>query len=650
MNISRKQLEYFVEIKEFSLKILIDAFTNLGYEVEKVLTFGDVFGVKFGRIIQCQKHPNADNLFLLKVLTDGVEYDVVCGGKNVAVDKIVAHAIPGAKIGNVILKPKELRGIVSYGMILSVSELGNFNPNLVEEEEKDNIHIFDDKQDLTLDPVEVLELRDVVFDLTILPDRQYASSYREIAREMAAYLEVEFGNVNIPFLPKDLDENEYEEPKIILKENAFRVNVVHAELTNNGKTKQFIKNVLYKANIQPKNTIEDVLLYVRLLKGTVCYLFDRLTKVTLDGRTLNDVDLFTDNLLHNKDKNVSFVAIATKEKVDLTHEKNINFPTGILNSRGSLHASTRIASIIKYGVQCNYIEAISLKGFVKTKIEKHSNNIIKMHNSFIYNYLGKKTNLKLSFEKMEKIGLIKTKDDWIIPFYRPDITTKQDLVEEVMRFYGINEIEEKEPKLMRKIPKVNKKKEAYKMIANHLSHHSLHEVKTYHLLSRNNNERHNIWNDKNPLYLRSDYSVKYDTLRSSLLYSLIDVYKYNYRKEYQDLGFFELSNIYLDNKENYNLGIIIDDRFGKDPAIIVKEFALLTLESLDVKIEHFKFRSIEDNNFNPNNSLKIIHRGKEIGMVGELHPSLLRLHKFIRLDKIKTRLFYAELNLERILK
>ncbi len=650
MFISKKQLSRFLETEAVTTDQLVEALTNLAYEVEQVIKYDNISGVKFGKIISCIKHPNADTLSLLEVDTDGKIYTVVCGGANAAKGQIVAHAIPGSRVGELIMAPKVLRGIESAGMILSISEIGGIDKSLVEEEEKENIYVFAKDQDMSLDPADVIGLKDEIIEVNILPDRQYASSYREIARELSAYLGINFGNVTIPYLPKELDDSEYSEPKIILGKNAIKINVLFAHLTGVGKTEQFIKNTLYAAKIQPTDTFNDILIYVRLLKGNVTYVFDFLKEIKLDGSKLNEIDIFADGLMHNKTNKITLVGIASDEKANVVKLAKVNYPMGISNTKGTKFANVQLAAIVKYGFECGYIDKISPKAFIKVLQESKESKIIKMEKQFITQYIGEKIPLHEVLIKLAKIRIIVDKGNWFVPYDRVDLETKQDLIEEIVRFYGINKINPILPKIIKKPPQINLKKEAFQNVSKLLINLGINEAKTYQLVTKEQAEKYNLWDLKTYSQLREDYSAENNTLQTSLMFGLIEVYKYNYRKEYKDIAFFEFANIFDHEVPNYSVGIIIDDIKYEDPALALKEMVLRIIELIAPNSKKIDFLELDIALFNKFNAVAIEVNHQTVALIGELHPSLLREHKFIRIDKVKQKLYYAEINIEKLLK
>ena len=117
-------------------------------------------------------------------------------------------------------------------------------------------------------------------------------------------------------------------------------------------------------------------------------------------------------------------------------------------------------------------------------------------------------------------------------------------------------------------------------------------------------------------------------------------------KKKKDIRIFEINNIYSD-KENltYNLGLLHDSKINEEePLLASKKLLLETLKLFNIEIPLVEFKKMKDNTvFNPYASANVFYQGKKIAIIGELHPKILREYKYIRLDKIKERLFYFEL-------
>ena len=274
MKYSIKELFKYINSDIPTKDNLVDLFTDLAYEVEDIISANKISGVKIGQTLECIPHPNADTLSYCKVKTEETIYDVVCGGENIATGQVIAHALPGSQVGDITLQVKELRGIKSAGMILSISEIGNFDPKLVDDKTKEEIVVFQEDVNTKSDPASLVDMDTDIFDLSILPDRQYALNYLNMAKEMAAFMHVEF---NIPEIK--LNPTLLEIPKINSKyDSCFGAKIKLTE----GLTKQDIKTLLYFDGIKPTMTINDIFEYVRIITGSKIVLDENVIKSISD--------------------------------------------------------------------------------------------------------------------------------------------------------------------------------------------------------------------------------------------------------------------------------------------------------------------------------------------------------------------------------
>lgn len=637
------ELNRLVDISDKSREELIDIFTSLAFEVEEIYPAADVDGIRLTKVENCVKHPEADKLNHLQSTIDGNTMDVVCGGKNIATGQIVAHAAPGSRVGELTMAPKELRGIVSNGMILSIGEIAGVSKNLIEDEEAGNITVFPENTSLDQDPIKLLGLDGDVIDLSILTDRQYAANYFAMARDVAAFTGKEF-NFDIEEVERDGETNSTVELGS-LANSVFATNVV---INKDAKTPLWIKKVLYHAGIKPTNNIEDISIYSMLMTGAMTYIVDRNSTFKLDDRKLNEFDIFETSALQTENSEVAFVTIGSDKRANFVNERNLN---PVYGSRMIKGTNTEAAELTT-----RFVLAVAKKaGFLVSASTTVGSNIIndrvfEIEDSYIYGYLGKEFNIDEVAVKLERLGFKKQGTSYTAPSYRKDIDFKADIVEEIARIYGVENIEATSYEVTSDFVTPEPHKEALINISSELIKYGLAEVKTYQLASEKEAKDNNIWGMDKFVQLREDYSVEYNTLQTSLLGGLIDSYKLNHRNDKEDIRLFELGNIFHNEEPVYSLGIIHDEKaYEEEPILFTKELVLRAIESMGLNVDQITFESNEHNTFNPFVSSKILYNNSTIGLIGEIHPSILREHKFIRLDKIKAKLYYAELKIEKLL-
>ncbi len=637
------ELNRLVNIQDKSRDELINIFTGLAFEVEEIYPAANVDGLRMTIVENCVKHPEADKLNYLQSTIDGNTMDVVCGASNIATGQVVAHAIPGSRVGEITMAPKELRGITSNGMIVSMSEITGLPKTIIEDDESPNIVVFPEGTTIDQDPIKVLGLEGDVIDLSILPDRQYAANYFAMARDVAAYIGEDY-NLEIDEVEREgsIDSN------VTLGELANSIYVTNVVIDREAKTPMWIKKVLYHAGIKPMNNIEDLSIYAMLMTGAMTYIVDREDEYKLDDRKLNNLDIFETNALQTENNEVAFVTIGSDKRANFVNEKNLNKVYGSRAIKGTNTEAAELTSafIISAGVKA---------GFIKTASATISETIIndrefEIEESYIYGYLGKEINLNEVSEKLERLHIFKDENIYTIPSYRKDIEYKADVVEEIARIYGVENIEAKSYEVTSDTVAPEVHKEALINITDELPKYGFAEIKTYQLISEEEAQKNNIWNMDKLVQLREDYSVEYNTLQTSLLSGLIESFKQNHRNDKEDIRLFEIGNIFHNELPVYSLGIIHDERMNEEePILATKELVLRSIESLGVSLDNITFESNEHPTFNPFISSSIKYNGEVIGLIGEIHPSILREHKFIRLDKVKAKLYYAELQLEKLL-
>ncbi len=636
------ELNKYVDIQNKSKDEIIDIFTALAYEVEEIYPAAQVEGVRLAKTFDRVKHPNADTLSFLKTEVDGEMVEVVCGASNIDSNMIVAHAVPGSKVGEMTMAPKELRGIVSNGMIVSIAEITGVSKDIIEEPERENIVVFPEGTDLNQNVVDLLGLKGDVIDLSILPDRQYAASYYAMAREVATYIGQEY-----KFDIKDVERTLENNSTVTLGAEANSVYATNVTIKEGVKTPMWMKVILYHAGIKPSDNIEDVSKYAMLMTGAMTFIVDRSNEYKLDDRKLNEFDIFESTALNTSSTEAAFVTIGSDKRANFVNEKNIN---KVFGSRAIKGTNTEAAELTaKYAIalamEAGFIEAAS-----ETVSDKKENvRTFELEDSYIFNYLGTEFNLEEVSNKLSQLGIMKEGNVYTVPSYRKDIEFKADIVEEIARIYGVENIEAKSYEITSDSVTPEPHKEALINITDELPKYGFAETKTYQLITKEEAKKNNIWNMDKFIQLREDYTVDYNHLQTSLLSGLIESFKLNHRNDKEDIRLFEIGNIFHNELPVYSLGILHDEKINEEePILATKELVLRSIESLGVNLDQIIFESIEHKTFNPFVSSTIKYNGEVIGLIGEIHPSILREHKFIRLDKVKAKLYYAEIQLEKL--
>jgi phenylalanyl-tRNA synthetase beta chain len=592
MKISYNWLKQFIKIDWESEKTAA-LLTDLGLEVEIVDIFetikGGLKGVVVGHVLECAQHPNADRLKVTKVdIGDGNIVQIVCGASNVA----AGLKVPVATIGTMlydkegvgfVIKKGKIRDVESFGMICAEDELGLGNSH-------DGIMILDNNLLAGTAAANVFEIEsDEVFEIGLTPNRADAMSHMGTARDLRAGL-IQKG-INTELITPSISDFRVDKRtlKIDVEVVDNKLCARYCGLTISGLTVKespdWLQNRLKSIGINPKNNIVDATNYVLHDLGQPLHAFDAAkisgkiivktlaagTKfVTLDGieRSLHQEDLMICDdkgplciagVFGGKDSGVSekttsiflesayFDAVSirkTAKRHTLSTDASFRFERGI-DSNITAYALKRAAILIKEiaggEITSDIVEIFS------TKIEdfpvflnfEKTNKLIgqTLPKEVIKNILAS-LEIKVNSETEKGLGLI-------IPSYRVDVQREVDVIEEILRVYGYNNIDF--TKKLNATVANSGRNEDYKVqniIANQLNANGFHEMMAnslttaeYVKLSENLKESFNV-TMLNPL------SNDLATMRQSMLFSGLEAVSYNINRRNADLKLFEFGKTY----------------------------------------------------------------------------------------------------------
>ena len=561
-----------------------EIFLQLGYEVEEVLPIKNAFDIVITKTLSCVKHPNADTLSLLTVLHEGKEIEVICGGDNVKANQMVVYAPVGSVVNGVTLEAKELRGIVSHGMILSLSEIINIPRELIPEDEKHNIVEINNRslENYSIDQFYEENFIDgYVFDLSILNDRAYANSHTMIAKEIAAFKNFEFSAFLHSATKSSLATNIKKE-NISYDKKVTSLQTVTINFNENPKPPLSIKIPLYFSRIKITNSIEDVLNFMLIINGVSVYLMDPSSNIGLVNKELifdekkfniytSSNILTTEKLNEIEDKELFLAAFSTDDKENPLVIKDINQIHGLLHTKGSNSHLVNITlrQVIKLLTKFGYVDYYSqIVAFIKNEPVTLTISLKK-----VKQIIGFEFDLSRVLKVLGKLNFgIEAEGDnlnVVIPSYRNDIVSTQDFVEEIVRVIGTEKL----------VPSVNiprgktkpnedPRNQVIEFFNIYLLNFHMYEARTYYLVDEHNFEKYNLFDIKNGLKLKEEFSFKNNFYRSSMMFSLIDAYVSNYRKNNSErtIALFESANIFAEEYEGLHGGIIIDDLFSRDLA------------------------------------------------------------------------------------
>jgi len=600
MKISYNWLKQFLQT-DWEVNKTSELLTDLGLEVEGVETIesikGSLEGVVVGEVLTCVQHPNADRLKLTTVdLGSGDPVQIVCGAPNVA----VGQKVPVATIGTMLyddsgsgfkIKKGKIRGEESHGMICAEDELGLGASH-------DGILILDDKLKSGTKAADVFNIEvDQVFEIGLTPNRADAMSHYGVARDFRAGL-IQHG-INLELITPSVSDFQVDERRLRIdievskKELAPRycgISIVDVEVKD---SPEWIQNRLKSIGITPKNNIVDITNYVLHELGQPLHAFDAekiegnkvLVKTLESGTKFTSLD-GVERELHSEDIMICDAASnplciagvfgginsGVTEKTTSIFLESAYFDPVFIRKTAKRHALNTDASFrFERGIDINFTKyalkraAILIKEYSNGKIasdvmdfypEKMEDFQVFLSYENAFRLIGQEIDketiknilasleIKISSETEGGIGLT-------IPSYRVDVQREADIIEEILRVYGYNNIKFSH-KLNSSIS-FNNNKDIYleNIIANQLSSLGFNETMAnsltkegYISLSKNLKTEFNV-SMLNPL--SNDLKV----LRQSLLFSGLESISYNLNRKNNSLKLYEFGKTYHKYEHGY---------------------------------------------------------------------------------------------------
>jgi phenylalanyl-tRNA synthetase beta chain len=679
-------LKEYIEI-ELPPQQIAKIMTLAGLEVDSIendtLNFEKVV---IGHVLEVAPHPNADKLRVAKV-TDGIEnFQVVCGAENCRAGMKTALALIGATLkfpdGEVFkIKKSKIRGVESFGMLCSGAELGITDDALGILEFAEHMKVGADVGALYSDPL---------FEVSLTPNLNHAANLIGIARELSAA-------TGLPLkLPRIEVKEEQEKAQIGIeiadKENCphYAARIVEGIIPQ--ESPEWLKKRLIGCGIRPSFPAVDITNYVLLETGQPLHAFNldaiegkvvvrraqnQETFKTLDGkeRTLSD-----EMLVIADDKHTLAIAgvmggEASEVKADTSRiliESAYFRPQSIRRTSKALGLSTDASRRFERGVDPNGIKAAVdraamllhdvfgakvLKGIVDVQTQVTPERRIKCRLGKVNGLIG----LNLSLSEVEAhLQRLNFKTEWdgeetllvTVPTYRVDITSEVDLVEEVARMVGYENIPRKAPRYKSSSLPHNPYYVFEKEIRERLIGAGLQEFMTCNLIGPSMLEtvpdpkmaKEGVVQVINPT------SIEQSILRTSLSQGLLHAVKFNWDRESQTIAAFEVGKVHFKAEGGYQepliAGIVLAGKnnpyhfSSKAPKVDFYDLKGIIENLLDgLNIRRYTFRSSNIETFHSGRQALIQIDWVDVGSLGEIHPSIQR-----KLD-IPERIYFAELNL-----
>lgn len=700
MKISYNWLNDFLKT-DLSIEKLADLLTDIGLEVEGLTATGvkkeDLNGFVVGKVVSCEKHPNADKLSLTQVdIGSGELQQIVCGAPNIT----EGLTVPVATIGTVIkddkgnqftVKKAKLRGESSNGMICSKKELriGNDESGIWEMDDE-----FSAGQLLS----DVIETNsDTLIEIGLTPNRADAMSHLGVARD--AYAAMKARKIKAEFFaPKTQDfpiSKNVNPINIEVKDTDLcpRFTGVYIKDVQVKDSPNWLQDRLKTIGITPKNNIVDATNYILHSLGQPLHAYDsdKLSgnKIIVDSAKGNEKIETLDNetreinkkelLIYDAEKPIGIAGVMGGLETSVSNStKNIFIESAYFNSisvrkTAKAHGINSDSSFrFERGIDPNFtLKALKIATDLIMKIaggeiigdfeDLYSNKIKDFDIVLKISKLNNLTGIRFHKERIKEIlelleiDVISEGTDFIevkVPPYRVDVQREVDLTEEIMRIHGFNNINSNE-KLSTSIVSG----EGYKTdkiensLADMLVSQGFFEAMNISIYNPIYDEWLN-YNDGKSIPLANALSSDLSSMRRSLLPGLLENTDYNIKRKAESIKLFEFGNTYTKNENTYKeqktLALALSgNMFSQHWKIKNRKVSLNDLKGQieqlfkRLKISNLVARPNDDSNYN--NALDLIYNNQVLATLGKVSNKLTK--KF----DIDQEVFYAEINVQKLL-
>ena len=685
MLVPLKWLRDYVDIDRETQEFA-DMMTMTGSKVEKVEFFGkETNGVEVCKILEIEQHPDADRLKVTKVeVADGQILQIVTNATNIKVGDFVPVARIGAVLpGDFKIKKGKLRGVLSEGMFCGAEEL-TIPSQYVEEHKKDGIYILDhqDSFELGMDVREVLGINDALIEFEITSNRPDCRSILGIAREAAVTLgkELKFPEIKVNGSDEEMSF-EIDVQTDLCKRYCGKV----VKDVKVGPSPYWMQRRLIEAGMRPINNIVDITNYVMLELGQPLHAFDlddiKYNKMTVklaqEGEKFTTLDgvertLTSDMLvIGNKDKTLDLAGIMGGENSEVKDTTTSIFLEGASFVKENIRATskklslrTEASSRFEKGIDinltevavnraCQLIEELGcgrvLNGMLDYYPEKEEIQKITVNPERINKLLG--VNVAMDqflniLERLEfKCNLISSdKLELEVPSFRLDITEDADILEEIARIYGYDNIPSA---TLEGNATAGVKTEKQKFIDD-IKFNSiavgLNEILTYSFVSPRGVDKINLAQDderREFVKIINPLGEETSVMRTTLIPNMIDVISTNLSHKVEEAYAFECGNTFKPQA-----GLPVETKkmsigmYGKDVDFFTLKGAVETILN-NVGFKGYEIEPETKNlTFHPGRCAKLVYNNICIGTFGELHPDVLENYD------LNQRVYIAEINVD----
>ncbi|MGX7243455.1 phenylalanine--tRNA ligase subunit beta [Enterococcus quebecensis] len=701
MLVSYKWLSEYLDLSKISAKELSDQMSLTGIEVEGVeVPEEGLKKIVVGEVKECVPHPDSDHLSICQVDIGEEELSqIVCGAPNVKAGIKVIVALPGSRItGNQKIKKGKMRGEVSNGMICSLQELG-YSDNVIPKIYSEGIYYMPEEAVNGNDVFPYLDMDDHIIELSITPNRADALSMRGVAYEVGAIYR-QTPKFNDEILVEDTSETAADYVSVEVEDKkdvpAYQIRVIKDVKV--AESPLWLQNRLMNEGIRPINNVVDVTNYILLLFGQPLHAFDydklesknilvRRGKhgeelVTLDGETrkVSEENIVITNgsipvalagVMGGEDSEItdgtttvalesalfdSLSVRRTSKEFNLRSESSSRFEKGI-NHATIGEAGDVAAAMIATLAGGTVVSGKSVGSEIKLEDVKVAVTL-----SRINDYLGTELDQATVSEIFETLGFSYTVNEEkyvvTVPHRRWDITIEADLIEEVARIYGYDNLPSTLPKGETVAGSLTNGQLLVRKVKGLLEGCGASEAISY-ALTTEEKSRQFMMRESLTTTLQWPMSEERSVLRMNLISGLLDDVAYNVARKNTNVALYEIGRVFYQDKdpkkdlpyEENHLGLVLSgntvvkDWQTKETPVdfyTIKGMLDVLFESVGIadKISYEGTKEIKE--LHPGRTASVKLNATVIGFIGQVHPTIAKEYEI-------PETYVAELNLQAII-
>lgn len=652
----------------------VEGYKELDKNLEKIVV---------GEILSIEKHPDANKLIICQVDVGNEKIQIVTGASNVSVGDKVPVVLDGGKVAGghdggplpengIKIKKGKLRGVESFGMMCSIDELGQ-DKNYFPDAPENGIYILPKDSKVGSDAIELLGLRDTIFEYEITSNRVDCYGVIGIAREAAATFKKKF------VLPKvnqtGNSENVADYLSVEVRDSELCKRYV-ARVVKNIKlapSPAWMQERLRAVGIRPINNIVDITNYVMAEYGQPMHAFDydllEGHKIVVDRAKDGEEFETLDGVVRKLDKDILMindgkkaVAVAgimggenskiTDDVTKMVFECATFDGTNIRLSSKRLGLRTDSSGKFEKGLDpnnaydammraCSLVEELGagevVGGYVDVYPVKAVESRVKFEPERINKLLGTDISREDMLEIFDRIELKydKETDEIVAPTFRQDIHFMADLAEEVARFFGYDKIPTTLPKSSAAIGGINLKLEIEELARDVAKFLGFSEAMNYSFESTKVFDKLNLSKDsryRKAIEISNPLGEDFKIMRTQAVNGILNSLSTNYNRRNKDVHLFELANIYIpkelplkelpDERMQFVLGFYGKENFF-DMKGVVEEF----LYTIGIVGKLHYDPSCKEEFLHPGRKADIVFDGVRLGYLGEVHPLVCENYK-----------------------